>query len=324
MTRAPWLLLSLLAGCGRGDPAPAPAPPPVETSAAVGAPDAGAGCVEQPFAAEIEVPEASGAGWLEVDGAAALVVVGDSGRRGAYAVVDPATGAVRERGLLPLAGPDDDLEGLAGRGSLLYAISSPGWIRVFRRAAGGFELVGAPYALGPVDLDGPAGLGDVPPKGRGMVCDRKRTNCGRNYEGLCLAPPEAAAGARCVGFAAAKADGHLYCVHERDGALLVEYADAIKVARPGVIADCAFARDGTLYVGSNLFDLARVYQVDGWRDPATATVRDLGSLGTGFPEALAVAPAPGGGGGAGIDVWRLSDTGGAGPSLAKKYRCPSR
>ena len=47
-----------------------------------------------------------------------------------------------------------------------------------------------------------------------MVCGATATNCGRNYEGLCLAP--AGAGGACVGFAASKADGHLYCVTTAD------------------------------------------------------------------------------------------------------------
>src|SRR6185436_12990764 len=108
----------------------------------------------------------------------------------------------------------DDLEGVAARDGLIYTITSPGWILAFKRIEKAFELADGPYALGPVDLEyGGGGInGGPPPKGRGMVCPAKATNCGRNYEGLCLAPD--AANARCIGFAAAKADGHLYCIIE--------------------------------------------------------------------------------------------------------------
>ncbi|MGN6110126.1 MAG: hypothetical protein ACTHU0_33780 [Kofleriaceae bacterium] len=271
-------------------------------------------CSELPFAESTPVPEASGAAWLEIDGKLGLVVISDSGNDGAYGVIDPETGETLEQGKLPLGGDGADLEGIAARGNRLYVISSPGWIRVYERAAGKFALVDGPYPLGPIDLDDKGGgLGDKPPKGNGMVCGATHTNCGRNYEGLCLAPPSALGpGVRCAGFAAAKADGHLYCIVERNGKLSVEYADAIKVARPGVIADCAFSDDGALYVGSNLFDLAAVYRVDGWRDPGTASGAKLGSLGVGFPETIAVR---------GDVIYRMSDTGGSGPSLMKKFRC---
>src|SRR5262250_380752 len=81
-----------------GEPARTSAPPaesasaPPETSAAgTGAPVAASGwrCEALPFALTTPVPEASGAGWLVIDGKLSLVVVGDSGNRGAYGVVDP-------------------------------------------------------------------------------------------------------------------------------------------------------------------------------------------------------------------------------------------
>jgi hypothetical protein len=155
-------------------------------------------------------------------------------------------------------------------------------------------------------------LGNEPPAGDGMVCAAKATNCGRNYEGLCLAPPGAAG--RCIGFAAAKADGHLYCIVERAGRLAVDRGGAIRIARPGAIADCAFSEDGRLYVGSNTFDLGAVYRVTGWEDPAGAKVASVGPMLVGFPEVIAVR---------GDVFYRMSDTGGA-PSIMKKLRCPGR
>ena len=143
-----------------------------------------------------------------------------------------------------------------------------------------------------------------------MVCGARATNCGRNYEGLCLVDPVHAKGP-CIGFAASKADGHLYCVVEEAGKLAVKYAPRIAITRPGALADCAFGDDGSLWAGSNLFDMSRVYRVDGWELPESAKAVVVAPLGIGFPETLAVR---------GDIIYRMSDTGGA-PSLMTKFRC---
>jgi outer membrane protein assembly factor BamB len=142
------------------------------------------------------------------------------------------------------------------------------------------------------------------------VCGAKITNCGRNYEGLCLLDKAHRKGA-CVGFVASKADGHLYCLTEEGGKLVVHRDKAIAITRPGALADCAFGDDGSLWAGSNLFDMANVYAVTGWDDPATAKSTLLAAIGIGFPETLAVR---------GDIFYRMSDTGGA-PSLLARYRC---
>lgn len=263
-----------------------------------------------PFALTTPVPEASGAAWLELDGKPALLVVSDSGNHGAYVIVDAETGATLESGALPLSTEaSDDIEGLAARGGEFYGLTSSGWIRVWRRRGKGFELVGKPYPLGPVDL--PDDKHDHhPPKGDGMVCAGPVINCGRNYEGLCLAPrpPKDA----CVGFAASKADGHLYCLTDEAGKLVVHRDRSIDVARPGVLADCAFGDDGTLWVGNNLFDLGNVYRVAHWDDPSHASLTRVGALAVGFPEGIAAR---------GNVVYRFSDMGRA-PSLMARFRCP--
>jgi hypothetical protein len=303
--------------CGKSAPPegreePAPVSEPAATAATTARPT----CEPLPFASETPVPEASGAAWLDVDGRLALVVVGDSGHRGAYGILDPETGETREQGRLPLGAGSDDLEGVAGRDGKLYGISSAGWIRVWVRQGTGFALVDGPYPLGPVDLPVKAkGVGDQPPEGDGMVCPVEGTNCGRNYEGLCLAPrPSSGVNPLlCTGFAASKADGHLYCLTELNEPhdLQVDRARAIRIDRPGVIADCAFGDDGRLWVGNNLFGAMRVVEVIGWHDPATAKLVELGALGVGFPEAIAAR---------GDVIYRLSDTGGA-PSMMTKFRC---
>lgn len=277
-------------------------------SAAAPAPAATASCSELPFAESTPVPEASGAAWLP--GGESLLVISDSGQDGAYAIVNAKTGETEQRGKLPLGGTDDDLEGIAERGGKYYAITSPGWIRVYALAGGQLKLVDGPYALGPIDLV-PQG-DDRTPTGTGMVCAAKHTNCGRNYEGLCLAPVRAKGA--CIGFAASKADGHLYCIVERAGRLAVQHAPAIAVTREGMMADCAFSEDGRLYAGSNAFDAGLVYRVRGWEDPARAKVEPVAPMLIDFPETLAVR---------GDLIYRMSDTGGA-PSLMKKYRCTER
>jgi hypothetical protein len=252
-------------------------------------------CEPLPFAGSTPVPEASGAAWLDIDGKAMLVVAGDSGNRGAYSIVDPDTGATTETGALPLTREaSDDLEGLAVRGGLMYGITSSGWIWVWRRVAKGFELAGTPYPIAP--------------EGSAMVCAGRKVNCGRNYEGLCLAP---APRGDCVGFAASKADGHLYCLTDDGGKLVVHRDRAIEVVGRDAVSDCAFGDDGTLWVGNNVFDLGNVYRVVHWEVPATATVERLGALAIGFPEVIAVR---------GDVVYRMSDTGSA-PSLMARFRC---
>lgn len=302
-------MLGILAGCESKPDVPSSQP----SGSGSAVPDAPKfDCEDLPFEATAPVPEASGAAWLEVGGKPALFVIGDSGNNGAYVIIDADTGKTLEEGKLPLGeNGGDDLEGIAARSGVFYAISSPGWVRTYKRGEKSFELADGPYPLGPIDLDDKGGgMGDKPPKGSGMVCAAKHVNCGRNYEGICLQP--SASEGRCVGYAASKADGHLYCLIEERGKLVVRYADAIRIARPGVIADCAFSADGSkLYAGSNLFDAGNIYRVDNWKDPANAKVTQLVSLGVGFPETLAVR---------GDVFYRMSDTG-ATPSMMRKSRC---
>lgn len=298
-----------------------PTPPAVAVVQAVPSPNAApapedargfATCTEEPFAESTPLAEVSGATWLTIDGKLMLVVMSDGGHQGDYALVDPDTGATTERGKLPLGSPDCDLEGIAVRGDQLYAVTSPGWVRSWKRTAKGFDLVDKPYGLGPNDLPNKkGGLGNVPPVTDGMVCAPEFTNCGRNYEGLCLVPDQTGADSELAGFVAAKADGHLYALRMTAGKLVVDRTTKIKIAEPGLIADCTFDTDGTLLVGGNSFDVGGIHRVDGWQTPATATVTRVATLLLGFPEVVALR---------GDVIYRMSDTGRA-PSLMKKYRC---
>lgn len=310
-----WLLLFVVAchgdppAVGRPAPTATAAPPPVVAGApqpadAAPAPelplDTSYTCTQEAFAATTPVAEASAAAWY----AGGLVVTSDSGNDGQYAIVDPDTGATRELGHWPLGAASDDVEGLAaGPDGKLYGLTSGGWMRAWTRDAGGkaFALVDGPYPVGD-----PAGE---------LACAPKRGNCKRDYEGLCLAahPP---AGAPCVGFALSRHDGALYCLaRAADSGRLAVRADIPPIGvgggMPKSMADCAFDDADHLFVAGNGLDLARVYRVVGWQDPARAQAAVIGSLAVGFPEALAVR---------GDAFYRFSDTGGA-PSASAKFRC---
>jgi hypothetical protein len=287
-----------LAAC-RSDQATAPPspppPPPIVAAPAADAPDPP--CAQLDFAATTPVPEASGAAWLELGGKPALLVNSDSGNDGAYAIVDAETGTTLEEGKLPLGGGSGDIEGLASRGGVIYGLSSSGWVIAWKRAAKGFEVTSGPYALAA--------------ESTGLTCEKGRTNCGPNYEGLAIAPGAPAGG--CVGYACSKKQGRMFCLTEKDGRFAIDGARSLEVLKPDALGDCAFSPEGALYVAANFFGGSRVLRIDDWADPATAKVVEIAELGMGFPEVVA----------AGGDViYRMSDTGGA-PSLMAKFRCRS-
>jgi hypothetical protein len=316
------LLLVLAAACkgDAGSATPPPAPPgPAQVEKAV---ESAAGvatstktCELQPFEHTTPVPEASAAAWMPIDGHDALVVTSDSGDDGAYAIVDPDSGKTLETGKLPLgAGASDDTEGMSAIGDRLYGLTSSGWMRVWQRKDKAFVLVDGPYPIGEV-VDSPKHAAPAP---NAVACPGPKTNCGRNYEGLCLAPPKplgtvAAIPPACAGFAAAKGEGKLYCLTlGADGRYAAQPPPTIDTGwHHDMLADCAFAPDGALYVAANMFALGDVQQVTGWEDPATAKLVDIGPLAIGFPETLAVR---------GDSFYRMSDMNGA-PSLMAKWRC---
>jgi hypothetical protein len=252
----------------------------------------------------VDVREASGAVWVPASFglAAHVVVVGDSGTKGAFAVVDAETGALLGKGNLPLGeGVSDDIEGFARAGELYHALTSNGRVRTYRRSgATAFELVGAPYELHP-----------------DLVCPAPRSsNCRFDFEGLCLAPTVEDRGGGCDGYAASRAKGSLVCVViGKDGRLAAEPARTVAVAPPFILSGCAIAPEGDrLYAGLNGLGANAVIRVGPWRDPAAARLEPLGPAGTGFCEAEAVGP--------GGVLYRFSDTRAA-PSLMSALSCPT-
>jgi hypothetical protein len=289
-------------GCSaRRDAAPRVAPRDASPVSAA-AYDAGLGtaCTQEAFAETVSVEEASGSALMSIDGADALVVAGDSGNRGAYVIVDPVTGAEREAGRLPLGKRKDvDLEGLAVRDGELYGITSPGFMLRWKRTGGAFVLVEGPYPLGdPAD---------------GYVCGENDVNCGKNYEGVCLRSGAVPDG-ECVGLAASKTDGTLYCLALDALGRLIVSSRGIHVARSTTLTGCDLAPDGSVWAGCNLFGQSMVYRITDWAKPEAATVVEIGPYGAGFSESIAVGPDD--------TMYRFSDVPLGGPSAAAKFRCP--
>jgi hypothetical protein len=199
-------------GCGRST-TPSATGTTSASSAKPDVSDEAITCDTLPFAASTPVPEASGAAWMTIDDKLVLVVVGDSGNHGAYGLVDPETGATTEQGALPLGDASDDLEGVSARDSLLYGLTSGGWMRVWKRVDHGFALVAGPYAIGKMDtgLAKQHQLHETPVTSDGIACDAHAFNCGHDFEGLALLASPPAAGS-CVGVVVAKADGVVDCL----------------------------------------------------------------------------------------------------------------
>ncbi len=276
---------SLLAACEARDPgviwpttpstpAPTLAPPPASAPASASATaSAGAAasrpppypvtCVKDPsFPTPWNVPEASAAAEVELrPGAREILVVSDSGRKGA-AMAWSKAGGIRAITLPLDDAASDDLEAASwvpGSPSRFYTLTSSGAVRVFvPDGNGGLLREGESYRIAP------------PP----LSCDDLHgINCNKNWEGLCLRSPSARA--RCVGWAASKAETALYCVvKDTTGRISIDPQGPVLrpalehwVAGHGVLSDCAFGAPGgpaqdVLLVTTNLNGGSRTYVVD--------------------------------------------------------------
>jgi hypothetical protein len=279
-------VLALIA-CSSGKSEP---PRPAELEAAPESPGSADDheCVALDWAASIDIAEASGA---DITPAAdGVLVVADSGHRGDYLIADLETGEVRERGSLPLGRGGDDLEGAAFSGDRLYALSSSGHVYSYDNQDGGFALIRQPYPIGP----------------KPWRCGLRRSNCGPNWEGLCLADRDLSINqASCRGFAASKSRGALYCVTIDDGALTLRPEVSIKVSPRLTLAGCAISGD-RIWAVTNILGANAILEVglDGVVTPRL-------TMAPGSNEAVAAA---------GDVIYRFSDTSDR-PSLAGRYRC---
>ena len=274
---------------GGGTPVRIPgAPDPIEPAVR----DSEVQCERVEFPAELPVSEASGAAYLaagsgsaDTSDAGTVLVVGDSGNGGRYIEIDGSTGQLVRRGRFAMdRRASDDLEGLAVRGQVVYGITSSGWVRHWKRGEKDYELIEPAYPIAP--------------EGSPQVCGSAfASNCGPNYEGLCLREPggESEAGSeagsdadRCIGFAVAKAHGTLYCVVSEGGKLRVDPAHALRILPPGVATGCDFDAEGVLWLGTNLFGGNRILRLRDWDDLERVTTETVDVRGSGFAEALAI------------------------------------
>jgi hypothetical protein len=207
------------------------------------------------FPATFAVEEASAAAEVELStGVRELFVVGDSGHAGQGILIALPAHTTRPLKLPLDDAASDDLEGVAWRDGHLYTLTSSGAVRRF-----------SPDGVGGVVRDQDAYALGVPP----YVCgDLKAGNCGKDYEGLCL---RAVRGAHaCDGYAAAKAEGKLYCV-QLDGAGKLGVVPAVSPIdlslAADVLSDCAFGAGGgpaddVLVVTTNGGNFDKTYRVD--------------------------------------------------------------
>jgi hypothetical protein len=262
--------------CKTKAPPPPSAPGPIDS----GAPATSLACTtDATFPPRLDIPEASGAVEVELrKGVRELLVVSDSGRKGAALAYALPDGPARELRLPLDPSVTDDTEGLAWRGHYLYALVSTGYVQRFSPTASG-ELVrdGAAYALGAPPYSSPNAKETLeqPP----------------DFEGLCLRGKPGASPSPCDGYAASRAYGWLVC--------LVFDGDRLKVhpvhprltldVKKRSLSDCAFGTAGgpaedVLLVTTNLRGGSTVSRVD----EATGALSPIDVEGTLNNEAIVV------------------------------------
>ena len=226
-----------------------------------------------------DLAEASAAAEVEiVPGKRELILVSDSGNKGAALLWPIGGGAVRTIALALDGTASDDIEGIswardAAKVGHLYTLTSSGAVRRFTAdGKGGLVRDHDAYRLGP------------PPA---TCVALQSANCGRNYEGLCLRSKRA----RCAGYAASKDKSTLHCLVFESGRLV---ADPIKPPitlplRARALSDCAFGAEGgpaedVLVVTTNVYGNNASYIVD----EATGELTPIDVPGTFNNEAIAL------------------------------------
>ncbi|MGH7328120.1 MAG: hypothetical protein ACREJX_07185, partial [Polyangiaceae bacterium] len=235
--------------------------------------------VDTTFPSPLKVPEASGAAEVElVPGVREMLVVSDSGNEGAAIAIRIPDGPVRSLTLALDNGANDDLEGITWRGGHLFTLTSSGAVRRYTPdGKGGLARDGAAYRIGDPPYSCP---------------NLEKVNCGKNYEGICLRDESSAeVQPRCIGYAASKKEGALYCVVMKDNVLSID-----SVRKPLILAvpddslsDCAFGAWGgpaqsALIVTTNVHGGSTSYVVN----ESTGGVKVMDVPGTPSNEAIAI------------------------------------
>jgi len=210
------------------------------------------------FPATVAVKEASSITEVELTaGKRELLIFGDSGSSGAGVALDIGSGAVRNITLPLDTNVSDDIEGIAWSGGKLYAITSSGAMQRFTpNGAGGLVRDGDAYAIGPAPT---------------LSCGNlSNTNCGPNYESLCLRTDPS--GHACVGYAGSKSDGKLYCLTIDNGTGRLVASATTRAIETNLgnqrLSDCAFGAGpgpaaGALVLATNIFGANKIYRVAG-------------------------------------------------------------
>ena len=231
-------------------------------------------CLPSTFALKkLDLAEASGAAWVQSAAGEGWLVVADNGNGGEAVLVGPG-GEIFAELKLPLdAAAGDDIEGLAGwGGGRLVGLTSGGFLRQWSLEQAAPQLV---QLAKPISAD---------PQ---WVCQPQETNCGPNWEGLCLDPAPEAGG--CAGFALSKALGELVCLREDLGGLVLDDSVRIKVSKKKSLSGCDYGLEAPhplVVVGNEASDNA-FWQILGHRTPQSAQVEPMEIGGTLNQEAVA-------------------------------------
>ena len=271
MRRCAILVCVLLAGCDKGSgvaEAVTHGPPPSKAHVRCKG--------DTSFPGVWHVSEASAAAEVSLRaGTRELLVLSDSGNHGEAMLWGIPSGPFRPLRLALDAAASDDLEGAAWAGGHLYTLTSSGAVRRF-----------SPDGKGGLDRDGDAYPIGSPP----YVCPRLTdSNCGPNFEGLCLRPFPSAA--RCAGYAASKTSGKLFCLIYEGERLRIDPIKpplVLEVPRHA-LSDCAFGAEGgpandTLLVTTNVYGGSTTYIVE----ESTGALATLDVSGLPNNEAVAV------------------------------------
>jgi hypothetical protein len=251
----------------------------------------------------LELPEASGAVWIDNALGRGWLVIADSGNKGAGALLDPEVYATLPVEFPLDAAAGDDVEGIAlsplGR---VVGLVSSGYVREWSAEANGLVLA---RLAAPITDDAE------------YLCDPQGGNCAANFEGFCLNPAPGA-DAQCAGFAVSKSRGELVCVVATDDGYRLNPALRLAVGEPEQLSGCDYELEAPhrLVVAGNLFALSALWEVRGDDDLATAEVLPMPLTGAANQEALGFGP-----GGLLISFGDTQGLGGVETSPMVGFRC---
>jgi hypothetical protein len=234
-------------------------------------------CVPTTFGlAKLDLAEASGAVWVKTDSLQGWLIGADNGN-GGQAVIIGAEGELLAELNLPLdEGAGDDLEGMAwSKAGQLVGLTSAGYLRRWTLTDTGGHLT---QLASPISSD---------PQ---WICEPHESNCGANWEGLCLDPAPLEGG--CAGFAVSKELGELFCVREGESGFVLDADVRIKVTKKKRLSGCDYALEPPhhLVVAGNDTSDDALWQILGHREPLGASAELLEVGGSLNQEALAFGP----------------------------------